>query len=262
MSKQLNSRRYGMLRVFFTDKWIIGGATFLIILAVGCIFWYRYDTAADRKASVETAELLHQQENTQRTNANNMTEDETNTPGESKNQSPEKLSTETIDDTLSEDTVSSEINPNLTEQAQESRNTVVRVSPHGFGPYPDIPSDYPSQDVWDYPDDISAEAELLLRVQIKLWKQGTRSLGGIMRNGLVYPTILGVVYVEWKQRRLSDGTIEKIASDMRGDPHKGRILMSIKQRKGELTESDIPEDITVININEGGIDPLQFLNLK
>lgn len=251
-----------MLRLFFTDKWIIVGVTFLIIFAIGCVFWYRYDTAADRKAAVEIAELLRQQENTQRTNATNMTEDETNLPAESKKQSAEKLSTETIDDALLEDTVSDETNPNLSDQAQEARNTVVRVSPHGFGPYPDIPSDYPRQDVWDYPDHISAEAELLLRVQIKLWKQGKRPLGGVMRDGLVYPTLPGIVYVKWEQRALSDGTIEKIASDMRGDPHKGRILMSIKQRKGELTESDIPKDITVINMVEGGIDPFQFLNLK
>ena len=251
-----------MLRDFIRTKWFLGGVAFLIVLSVACVLWYQHDTRADRQAAATAEKLLRQSKITPKAANETVTKDETKVPAESKKQSAEKLSTETIDDALSEDTVSNETNPNLSQQAQEARNTVVRVSPHGYGPYPDIPSDYPRQDVWDYPDDISAEAELLLRVQIKLWKQGTRPLGGIMRDGLVYPTLPGVVYVEWEHRTLSDGTIEKIASDMRGDPHTGRILMNIKLRNGELTEGDIPKDITVINMIEGGIDPFQFLNLK
>ena len=39
-----------MYRDFFTSKWILGGAGFLIVLFVACLLWYQHDTAADKQA--------------------------------------------------------------------------------------------------------------------------------------------------------------------------------------------------------------------
>ena len=49
-----------MFRDILTNKWFIGGFCFLIVFAVACVLWYRYDTEADRKALAETAELIRQ----------------------------------------------------------------------------------------------------------------------------------------------------------------------------------------------------------
>ena len=46
-----------MFRDFVGNKWIIGGIVFLIVLSVACVFWYRYDTAPDRRDAAETAEV-------------------------------------------------------------------------------------------------------------------------------------------------------------------------------------------------------------
>ena len=57
------------------------------------------------------------------------------------------------------------------------------VSFNGFGPFPEIPADYPAQNIWDHPESLTVAHELLLRVQIKLWKQGIHALGGAMKEG-------------------------------------------------------------------------------
>ena len=73
-----------------------------------------------------------------------------------------------------------------------------QTSPFGFGPYPEVPADYPFQErLWD---NATPEYELLVRVRVKLWKQGTKTKGAKsdMNNGLIYPSIPGVIYVQWR----------------------------------------------------------------
>ena len=147
-------------------------------------------------------------------------------------------------------------------QKPHPKTDKVRVSPHGFGPYPEIPSDYPRQDLWDYPDFLKADHELLLRVQIKLWKQDIRTIGGGFIDGRVYPNIPDTVYVKWENRVRPDGTVERYASRISGDPYAGKVIRKIIDTKGKIYEGDIPAGIQVIESDEGGIDPYQFLDLK
>ena len=76
-----------------------------------------------------------------------------------------------------------------------------RISPHGFGPYPEIPADFPQQDIFDHPDLSNPNFELMDRVWVELWKRGVRGISGMSisnQTGMVTPTIRGIVYAEWE----------------------------------------------------------------
>lgn len=48
-----------------------------------------------------------------------------------------------------------------------------------------------------------------------------------------------------------------------GHPDDGLRLRTIRwEKRGNLTEADIPPDITLISYEEGGIDPYEFLGLQ
>ena len=247
-----------MYRDFFTNKWILGSAGFLIVLFVACFLWYQHDTTADRQAAAKAEKQLLQSKIAHKTTTDNMTKEVNELPAESTARPAVKPITKTTDKVVETDSLSAEGLPSLTHQAQEKENPAA-VSPHGFGPYPELPSDYPAQDLWNYSNFMSSDVELMHRVAVKLWKQGTRSIGGMMADGLVYPTIPGTVYIEWEHKVLPDGTEEKVVSGIRGDPFTGQFLRGMERQKGRLVESDIPSDIMVGN---GGIDPYEFLNLK
>ena len=94
------------------------------------------------------------------------------------------------------------------------------VSPNGFGPLPAVPSDYPNQNVWS-PERlarITPEHELLSRVRIELWNQGTRTEGAVYRTdyGRIYPTTDDVVYIQWDDAPAADGKMYVV--DMLGTP--------------------------------------------
>ena len=133
----------------------------------------------------------------------------------------------------------------------------VPVSAYGFGPYPELPPEFPE----NYWDGISKGHELIARVWMKLLEQGVDVVGGNIQNGLVYPSIRGTIYVEWDW----NGT-ERYISRMKGDPNTIRRVRNLHDPAAyplqSLTEKDIPADITLVNLPDGGIDPYQFLGLK
>lgn len=147
----------------------------------------------------------------------------------------------------------------------------VPVSPHGFGPYPELPDDpwWPS-DTWKGQ---SKEHELILRVLVKLWNQGTHAKGGVMRpSGLVYPIIPSVRYVEWDTIVRPSGESVRYISRSTGHPDDQIRLRVIRKNKSSnssihpsernvLTEDDIPPAIKLVSYEEGGIDPYTFLDL-
>lgn len=44
----------------FTNKWVLGGVGFLIVLSVACVLWYQHDVADDRQQAAETQKIEKQ----------------------------------------------------------------------------------------------------------------------------------------------------------------------------------------------------------
>ena len=124
----------------------------------------------------------------------------------------------------------------------------IPVSPHGFGAYPEVPSDYFRTPVWAYPDaEFTPGHELIDRVLIKLWKQGISADGGSIENGRVYPITRGTVYVKWKADAISDYIGHPDDDDEQ--------IISTLEDKRMLT------GIRVLDYDTAGIDPYDFLDL-
>ena len=249
-----------MLRDIFTNKWIIGGFLLLIIIACGCYFWYQHSLVDDRKAAADAAEYARLLEN-QKAKQEAATETETTStkaPAESISPTVEKPSTDT-------NSVMKDVEPTQAQTDAAAKTTEmsdVPVSPHGFGAYPEIPEamNIPKDKVhlywestWENP-----RQELLARVQIKLYQQGIKATGvTYKRNGLIYPIIKGVRYIEWDTVEYPDGSVERYVSRSTGHPDDNFM----RGADGHVLESDIPSYLTIYTYPDGGIDPYQFLNL-
>ncbi len=243
-----------MTRDITPIKWIIGAIALLIIIAGACVLWYRYDTASDRKAAADALKLLRQQEATQKADTESEVEQAADVSVEGSTLTTEKpineMTAEVENSTEAETQQPSEMS------AKEAAAKDVPVSPHGFGPYPEIPADYSGTAAWHLYTD--PEDELLVRVRIKLWQQGIKAEGvTYKRNGLIYPIIKGVRYVEWDTKEYPDGSSERYVSRSTGHPDD-----SFRREDGRpVFESDIPGHLTIYTYPDGGIDPYQFLDL-
>lgn len=121
----------------------------------------------------------------------------------------------------------------------------VRVSRFGFGAFPKIPTDFPSQNIWNvvekqfvHDPEGAKNLELLARVRIKLWTQGKRTKGVIMdpSTGLVY----------------ADSDIEILFP----------TSPDLPKYDTYFDEDFVPSEGIVVEFLEGGIDPYKFLNLR
>ena len=151
----------------------------------------------------------------------------------------------------------------LPDETTEEETAEVPVSPYGFGPYPEVPSDYFGEPIWirdpglfsDFPDDARKNIELIDRVLVKLWQQGDREIvGGSTYNGKVYPHYDNVVYVRWEEVELPGGGVHRYVSRLKGagegpTPH-------------DISTGNIPPNFKVVELDDAGFDPYQFLNFK
>ena len=133
----------------------------------------------------------------------------------------------------------------------------VAVSPYGFGPFPEVPSDYPDQGVWSEEALRSMRSghELISRVRIALWNQGVRTIGGVYDNGhrLIYPIIDDVVYIRWSE-----------TPGINGKPYVQRQLTTpavADQYYDDIQSGIFPPHLTIYEFPDGGIDPYEFLGL-
>ncbi|MDE0084244.1 MAG: hypothetical protein OXU23_00925 [Candidatus Poribacteria bacterium] len=246
-----------MIRDFWTNKWVLGGVGFLIVLSIACVLWYQHDIAPEKKAAAEAEEMLRQSQIAKKV-ADTDTEavKASDVLVESNTLTAEKPITEAAAEVV-KDTDPDKTSVNMAQVIQEKDSTEeVRISPYGFGPYPDLPPGFP-EDYWDKRSG-NKDNELLARVRIKLVEQGKNVTGAGMLNGLVYPTIPGTIYVEWRWDEVEK---ERYVGLMMGDPF---VINSIRgdSLDQRFREKDIPIGIEVINYLNGGIDPYQFLGLK
>ncbi len=246
-----------MLRDLFSSRAIQAGL-FFFVLVVGGVQLYSWHVRRTTAAKlVPIKRLVQTLENENKTHpaqavsvpaANetpgfvDMPEENTDTP---MSDEPEAVSNEPETLDIAE--------PFLPDDAEEETAETL-ISPYGFGPYPELPAGWPIDETWPC---ISADHELMARVEIKLAHQGVDVIGSIMENGLVYPMILGTVYVKW-----ADNGRRKYISDMSGGPDACDRIRAIEEERGvRFTEADIPSDIKVLSYEEGGIDPYTFLDL-
>lgn len=125
----------------------------------------------------------------------------------------------------------------------------VPVSPFGFGPYPEIPADFPFKVSWTK---FGKEGELASRVMVKAWNQGEKFVSAsTSKNGKVYLIYPNTVYVKYGQRLLPDGTVSKYIKRAYG-PDDLPI-----PAPGE----DFPEHVHVLDFDTDGIDPYEYLSL-
>ncbi len=151
-----------------------------------------------------------------------------------------------------------------TTKQEETTQPDTGVSPYGFGPYPEVPADFPFPVEWEFSGS-NANHELMARVVFKLWNQGIKSMGVTMKNGLVYPNYIDTVYIRWGETTDDDGNPLQYITNLGGYPPAClRIEENNIARLGEIgtmTAADIPPDVKVIPYDEAGINPYTFLNL-
>ena len=161
---------------------IIGAFVLSILIVVGAYFgshWYYGDVKPINIPEHSTTFMLRPPEagRAPEVNLEGLQVESEPTPIES-DTTVTPLAVESVEDFLAG--LSPEEIQLLTEEVVEELPP--RESPHGFGTYPDVPSDYPRQNIWDelerFNDIVgekfgrsSIDHELMHRVLIKLWNR-------------------------------------------------------------------------------------------
>ena len=252
-----------MFRDLLSSRLIQGGLVFFVLVAgISLLYSWRVRRSTEREMEPHTqflqgikqnktlpAETVNAPTETESSSLVNTRDETTDTPMPDEFEEGTKDANEfndIVDAFLPEDFIAEE------EPAEE-----VEVSPYGFGPYPEVPVGMPI-DMFPAP---SANHELMRRVRIKLLSQGINVTGTTMEDGLIYPVIKGIGYVQWASYWRPTGKVTYI-SRFKGHPKDGARLDAIRFKKGKaLTKTDVPHDIKLMSFEEGAIDPYQFLDI-
>lgn len=236
-----------MLRDIFTNKWIIGAIAMLIMIAGGCYVWYEHSLVDDRKAAADTAELVRQLEN-QKAKSKEATSETASTkaPAEHITHTAEKPITDTPQDN---ETTNRGMH---TDHSVTPKN--VRMSPNGFGPYPEVPDGAP---IAAFDETMSAQQELLCRVLVKLYNEGDPHKGGWIsdRTGRVYPHYDDVIYVRYESEfNERTGEYETKITEATSGFNNFSVVETV-------VAGNIPSRYTLIDVDEAGINPYEYLDL-
>ena len=256
-----------MIRDILTNKWIIGAAFGLLIVAAGCYWYYEHTTAEYRQQTEQTDKLQQEWKANKAKTPADKEVTQTLSPGEIGEKLAEGKNRVVfhLDELPKRKNELPQTRPVETIKQEETTELVdTGVSPYGFGPYPEVPADFPFPVEWVFPGS-DADHELIARVAIKLWTQGIKTMGATMEDGLVYPNYIDTVYIRWTETTDDDDNPIQYISDLGGYPPAClRIVENNIARLGErgaMTDVDIPSDVTVKLYDEAGIDPHAFLNL-
>ncbi|MDE0300662.1 MAG: hypothetical protein OXN17_18655 [Candidatus Poribacteria bacterium] len=245
---------------------VLGALALSILIVVGAYFGSRWYYSSD----VEPIDIpdnstltprLPEADQVAKVNLEGVKTESEKTPIESAATPVTGVASESVDDVLA--ALSDEELELLMAEVEEDQPT----SPFGFGPFPDVPSDFPDTPIWEedhYPEgdnvfgsDFMRELELLERVLIKLWSQGHRVSSGSTHKGLVLPHYPNTVYVEWSYLAEPDGTMTRYVSGVTSGPD-----VPVSVHDSIMDEEIIPSGITVLDPDSDGIDPYTFLNLN
>ena len=153
-------------------------------------------------------------------------------------------------------------------------NLQVKDSLFGFGRYPTIPGDFPFAVSWrdapsTIPKNILYQGELVDRVLIKLYANGDKEvIGAKWHNGKVYPMYPNTYYVRETHRDIGKDIIldeKKVANVTSGGtfrifgPGNSQLLMEIHDALNQ--GKTLPAGVKILNIDEHGIDPFEFLGI-
>ena len=243
----------------FYFRWLFGGLVVLLIIAGACYLWYHYDTAPYRREAAKTEEFARQWEKDRQAKLKTTVEQAAEkAPAES--DTPQNAEKPKAGAAAMTDTSIGETKKAVTAAMQETENTEeVPISPHGFGPFPKVPPDYPGGDdpkFWTY--DWGRNGELMARVCIKLWKQGKTTHGSTMSNGLVYPTFPNTIIVEWQTQQTPFGP-RRYARRTSWCPEAKGFQQQMKGKA--IYEGDFPSHFKIVERKDAGIDPYAYLDL-
>lgn len=252
------------------SKLLLGGCAVILVVSIGCWFWYQWEIEPYRQSTLEAQAFVNSSKVSDvpsKRSALSHALDDGGVVLEGQNPFPAEKSTDKMNSPIA---VSELGIPTQTAQlANTDTEKVVRFSPHGLGPYPEIPEGW-SEDAFSEDDTI--EHELIERVRIKMYNEGTYTYGASMdgTTGLVYPITMDSVYVEWSTGSFVGlGEVSYIAS-LKGHPSiTAQIQSNAESRQSDLgiptgfipmLSEDIPSGVSVLNEMDG-IDPYDFLDL-
>ncbi len=248
-----------MLRDILTNKGVLAALVFFVLIVGGTQLYSWHVRRSTKAAEARIQQFVQQLENKKEQHTAQHAGDATETPEpsetflETDDKQPMSDEKAEVTDENSEGLGSGEaFLPDDMTLADEEETAEVRLSPHGFGPYPEIPEGAP---IGEFDEKNSVNRELLRRVAVKKWNEGERFLGSSMSNGRVYLHYPNTLYIKWGERI---------------DPLDGTVYRQIRRAKGagdvELTpeqmeRGEIPQGIKVIDFDSGGLDPYEVLDL-
>ena len=256
-----------MLRDLLSSRWFQGGIVFFVLCVGGSLLysWHVQRTTESEfgKRPQPVVSPLKNKTETNTAPVDFQTERVVNTPEENTDTPmSDETEAETIDETEFADLADAFLADDMA--TEEAPAEEVAVSPFGFGPYPEVPADYFGVPIWkqnpdkisDFPNGAVENIELIDRVLVKLWQQGDRGIiGGSTHNGKVYPHYDNIIYVEWKDKMLPNGDHYLSVSSMLTGAEEGPTIE-------DIITGNISSNFTVIDYDDAGFDPYQFLNLE
>ena len=260
-----------MLRDLLSHRAIQVGLVFFVLVASGSLLYSWHVQRTMKAESARRAAFLQERE---KLNALLTTQDpiDTSTRDVEHAQTPFNISSEVQ---MSDDTEGTEA-AEFADVAdaflpdgfvsEEEPIEEMPVSPFGFGPYPEVPADYPFTPFWLRPPPKGNKSrerlmrkELISRVMVKAWTEGDHDFVGATGNGSgdekVYLTYPNVIYVEY-------GEPEEIDEGVLIRPIKDALSASYTLSQEEMRNGEIPADLTVIEYDDAGYDPYTYLDLR
>ena len=264
-----------MFRGLLSSRLIQVGLVFFVVVVSGSLL-YSWQTRRATVAEFTRADVVPHETRSEQDTVDTSTVDfeQTGTSLEADDsQMPDDMDVSPIDETSEMLEMAEAFLPDdfVSEEAPAED---VPVSPYGFGPYPEVPSDFPGTPIWErdswqhegalgFSEEHKKNLELLSRVLVKLWvDQGVGSyLGGAVSHdtGLVYPYFENTIYVKRTIGRKPDET-EGVAVAEIISP--GNLLLTGEEMDRFRETGETPPDLRVLQINTDGIDPYEFLNFQ